>query len=280
MVESLGKHLALQADQVKRLLAGLAPTVIALIGQQIKTQKLELAGFGEMLRSQKQSLSTLLPSNLMRDLGLENVLRENSGSNFAGSSSIGSALDSADGHSGNEAAKTLISLVLFMGIGFLLWQFLAPEGQPLPEEEQRANRVPAQESAESTQLSDPRLRDAFASLKNAVSRYEGDFSTLGKTGSELKTGFEDVTAGLSQLADSAATEDTAKKVIERINGFAARLDGLQLDHLEGMAKNASSRLADVFLKSIDGLIEEVPQPWRTMVEPAIRNLAKKLESVK
>jgi hypothetical protein len=280
MIETLAKALGIDAGIIKKLMAMVAPIVMGVIGKQVKANGLDLAGLGGLLNSQKKSLAGFLPSNLTSELGLGNALGGDV--NKAASAATGAArqmgttIGSAEQPASVGLAKVLIPLVLILGVGFLLWKFLAPQDDQIANQPNNAHQGTMNVEPASTRTSSSSFTDTLTSLKDSLPKFDVDLSSLGETGSTMKTGFTDITRGLSDLAESAATEETAKELFEKINNFAGKIDGMELGKLEGMAKTLSSGLVGKFLESVDGLIEKVPQPLRGIVEPAIKNLVEKL----
>jgi hypothetical protein len=53
---------------------------------------------------------------------------------------------------------------------------------------------------------------------------------------------------------------------------------LGLDSLEGAAKTALPTIIGTFLQSIQGLIDKIPEPLKTIVQPAVNSLVEKLSA--
>jgi len=69
-------------------------------------------------------------------------------------------------------------------------------------------------------------------------------------------------------------------LVEKINGFSGKIDGLGLDSLTGPAQKASQGLIGQFLNSVNGLLDKLPAPLKAIVEPAIQQLVEKLNPFK
>ena len=119
LIGPLAKFLAGNTALVSKLLPMVAPIILSVIGKQVKSGGLDLAGLMKLLLSQQGNIAKAIPADLAK--GLAGVQGLGDLTSFA------SGAAAAVGNAGNEAAKgvnwllPLLALAALVG-GYLYWQ--------------------------------------------------------------------------------------------------------------------------------------------------------------
>jgi hypothetical protein len=228
---------------------------MAVVGRYVKSKALDAAGLGRLLGDQKKTLGKYMPAALTSGLDFSDLLGSASQAAGGAGKAASRAADQAAAQGGG-LMKLLIPLVILGLVAFALWKFMQP-GKPSTDAPQSP---PVVQQSESTI---PDLN--FADI---------DIAAIGKTGTELQTGFSEITQGFTGLKDEAS----ANSLVETISGFSGKLDGMGLGDLSGPAKTAATGLIDNFIETIKQLVtDNVPDALQGVVQPAVDNLLEKLK---
>jgi hypothetical protein len=86
----------------------------------------------------------------------------------------------------------------------------------------------------------------------------------------LKDGFASISDSVTNVKDAAG----AATIVDSINIFSKKFDGLPFDELKD--KSTSISLIADFIKRIADLVDRLPDELKSIVQPAIDGLVKKL----
>jgi hypothetical protein len=282
MFSILTKALGINSNMIGKLMAMIAPIVMGVISKQLKSQALDASGLANLLGSQKKSLAGFLPGNLAGDLGFKTLLGD-VGKVASGAANTASNTARQVANAGEQAGsglmKILIPLLLIGVLGWVLWKFVLGGGAG--DVINKTNNAVQNGVGAAKDAAEKVAGTAVDAVTDSLPKFDDfDVSALGETGNLLKTGFTDITKGLSELQAAGVSEDVAKKLVETISGMTGKIDGMGLDKLEGAGKTASSGLISAFLGSLDGLMAKIPAPLRAIVEPAVKSMIEKLNPFK
>jgi hypothetical protein len=234
---------------------------------------LDVGGLTNFLSSHQSTLKNFLPASLSSDLGLSSLTagasRAVSGAaNKAAGATKAAAAEAAD--AGGGLLKTVLPIVAIAALAFLAWRFFLSKGEEVVD----AATSAVQDASSAVTEGATQLADKMPSWDSL------DFSALGETGLTLKEGLGDISKGLTGLAAANADEAGANDLLSKISSFSGNLDGLGLGSFEGTAKTALSTIIGTFLQTIQGQLDKIPEPLKTMVVPAVNSLVEKLTAFK
>lgn len=278
ILSTLAKAAGVDQGVIGKLMAMVAPIVMAVIGKHMKTKALDAVGLGSLLGEQKSSLGNYMPASLTKDLGFGNLLSNASGAVSGAANNAANAGRSAANQAAKQGGglmKLLVPLLLLAAVGFGIWKFVLPMLSGAADNAANTvNNAASTIGDKANQLKDA-AGDAVGKVKIPGMDFgDLDISGLGEAGQTLQTGFGDIATGLSGL--KAGDTAGANKLMETITGFTGKIDGLGLANLEGTAKTASGSMIGMFLEKVKGLLENVPGPLKAIIEPAMTKLTEKL----
>jgi len=278
MISAIAKALGLDISSVGKLLAMVAPIVMGMLSKQVKSKGLDVGGLTNLLKSQQGSLSNFLPASLSSDLGLQNLVADASRS-VSGAAKKAAGASRAAANDATQASggllKTLLPVLLIAALAFGAWKMFFSKAGDINDAAQKA----AQSASNAVKDTADELKDEITDLSSNLPSLDSlDFSAIGEAGSTLKSGFSEISKGLTGLAAPNANQASAQSLMDKIGDFSGKIDGLGLDSLEGAAKTALPTIIGTFLQSIQGLIDKIPEPLKTIVQPAVNSLVEKLSA--
>ncbi len=266
IVETLSRALGLDGTMIGKLLTMAAPILMGVIGRQIKSKALDMAGFGSMLSDQKQHLGSYLPAGLGSELGLGNL---------ADSTPAASPATHASEAGGGSIAKILIPLLLLGALAYGAFKIM---GNDNGAQEAMDEDVPALDIDSDFSLD---IGDAVAGTVGGMNLGEGlNFDALGGEAAEKLKGLQGQFTDIASGFEGLSTEDGANVLKDKIQGLTGTVGDLGLGDLGGVAKTSASTMIGKFVEMIRGMVDQVENPaLKGILQPAVDGLLSKLESL-
>lgn len=256
MINALAKSLGLDSSIIKKLLGFVTPLVMGVLGKQVKSQGLDIAGLGSLLGDQKNILSKVLPSGLTSSLGITDVLGSTSdavkgmqsSAQRAGRHAMGAAEDAAS--AGGSMLKYFIPLLL---LGVLAWFGYAYLFKPAAD----------------------RVNGGGVVLPNVD---DLDFSKIDFGNFDFQ-GMQDKLGGITDGFKNVTSEN-ASNLADKIKDFTGGIESMGLDNLSGVANTAVNGVITTFVKSIkDSLDKMTDDGILSILKPVVNALIEKFTSM-
>jgi hypothetical protein len=259
MVAAIAKFLGLNEDLVAKVLKMAAPIVMGVIAKYIKQKKLDAAGLGNFLMSQKGNVKSFLPAGLTSQLGFSDLLggatsaAKNVGATAAkaGQAASNSAADAAN--AGGSLLKMLIPIII---IGLLAWLAYTYLAKPTGDAAGKAAG---------------KIGTGIAAGSKAVGDVDfGDFDMAGLTAQ-----FTGITQGLKDV-----TTDNVSPLADKISGLTKSLGEMGFDKLAGPAKTAVTTAISGFTESVENQLAGISDAGiLAILKPVIDALMQKIKSL-
>ncbi|TWU33828.1 DUF937 domain-containing protein [Novipirellula artificiosorum] len=265
LIGMIAKRAGIGQGSSKSLLSMLAPLLLGVIAKQVKSGNLDLSGLVSLILGQKAQVAKFLPSEATQQLGIANLLDQGADAiHDAGAKLTRATRETAD--TGAGLLKTLVPVLLVVGIGLLAWKLLSSPAKEV-----------AQKTAEVAGAAVDATKDAAADVVDAADRINLnkpavpslDLKSLAST---LGTSVTDLTKSISGVTDEA----TARETLPQINAFQQQFSGYSLDKMPEEATTTLRTVVGPLLEKLQAAIElayKIPGV-KEILEPATDGLMK------
>jgi len=244
IIGSIAKLAGIGNSSAGSLLGILAPIVMGVLGKQQRSTGLDVGGLTNLLMSQKDHLSSVMPKELTSDLGIGDILGANGVAGKVGEARRAVGAASRDAQSdGSGLLKSLLPILLIAGLAFLGWQFFGPAAKTVDE---------------AANISDVKVPD-----------FSLDDVTV-----DLNTSFGDLTDSIRGVSDEAS----ARLVLPKLKQATTAFDTLKLGSLPTAAQTSVGGVLGPLLEKVKSALETayaIPGV-RAILEPAIGPLLEKV----
>jgi hypothetical protein len=264
LIGMIAKLAGIGQGSSKSLLSMLAPLLVGVIAKQVKSGNLDLSGLVSLIMGQRAQVAKFLPSEATQQLGIANLLDQGADAIHDGGTKVTRATrETAD--TGAGLLKTLVPVLLVVGIGLVAWKLLSPPAKEF-----------AQNTAEVAGAAVDATKEAAADVVDAADRItlkpvvpSLDLEALAGT---LGTSVTDLTKSITGITDEA----TAREALPQINAFQQQFSSYSLDKMPEEATTALRRVVGPLIEKLQAAIAlayKIPGV-KEILEPATSGLLK------